>query len=102
MPSRTAAERFSGGSPVGKVWRQRRYSLTNGQITLIVPYAQERANPHLALDYLNYLESFIPSPHSPRRYCFKCREPIAKGHKYQYVDGKGFHHRVCARPDMYH
>jgi len=39
-------------------------------------------------------------PWKPTKVCWKCKQPIRKGHKWHFVNSRA-EHRSCADPDSY-
>lgn len=75
-----------------------RYSITDGVVTLIVPYRGEDSVTKV-LDHLNAL--YVGQRSTGRRICVACNQPIGNHHKWVFRADSRIEHRHCERPEDY-
>lgn len=75
-----------------------RYSISDGRITLIVPFHGGPAAVERALAYLNRAH---PAPVQPKRKCAACGFALALHHKWFIRDDGLMQHRHCDDPTSY-
>ena len=80
------------------MWRvaNGRFSITDGDLTLIVPYHKGQAGVQEALDKLNARKSG-----GGQRICAKCKTALKRYHKWRFTADSRVEHLDCERPEVY-
>lgn len=83
---------------VGRNGLNQGYSITDGQLTLIVPWTEKHAGVERALTYLNSLSERRASG---KKVCASCNQAMGKADKFYFRPDGRIEHRHCDRPEVY-
>lgn len=76
-----------------------RYSITDGTVTLIVPYKQGRYGGVERV--LKHMNSLYKTKVGGKRMCGLCERPIGRHDKWVFNADSRIEHRNCERPEEY-